>query len=315
MRAVAKAAQSAAAQCRKSASEAVLSPTARCGDAAAWNLSCDGPGPAAAGAALHKWGPGWFGLGRRGRGSPGLTVHRRASRPACRRPARSAASRLCRSATAAAGESAAISSSSLYTLAQLEVASKQSIAKLQELQHSIQADLHDLQHRIPLLVRSIWGKHSESVVAALRQRQAVAQRLIQRWEEAEHRLVAVANSLTTQQTGQKLVGVGVPLAAAQLWPRPAYAYHAPAPQHPQQPSLALELTLGQLREAVARLAAGLLEEAAIAVRGLFLFCLFLPAVLTAPICLLTDLHRDRWLELVRWTLEQAGACVPMCAGI
>ena len=102
-----------------------------------------------------------------------MTVHRRASRPACRRPARSAASRLCRSATAAAGESAAISSSSLYTLAQLEVASKQSIAKLQELQHSIQADLHDLQHRIPLLVRSIWGKHSESVVAALRQRQAV----------------------------------------------------------------------------------------------------------------------------------------------
>ena len=110
--------------------------------------------------------------------------------------------------------------------------------------------------------------------------------------------MAVANSLTTLQTGQKLVGVGVPLAAAQLWPRPAYAYHAPALQHPQQPSLTRELTLGQLREAVARLAAGLMEEAAIALRGLYL-------------------HRDRWLELVRWTLEQAGMCVfvLVCAGV
>lgn len=63
--------------------------------------------------------------------------------------------------------------------------------------------MEELQHRIPLLVRSIWGHHSEAVVAALRTRQAAAaRRLIAQWEEAEHRLVAVANSLTTLQTGQ-----------------------------------------------------------------------------------------------------------------
>lgn len=103
-----------------------------------------------------------------------------------------------------------------------------------------------------------------------------------------------------------MVAVGVPLAAAQLWPRPAYAYHAPALADRGEPVLRGELTLGQLLEAAARVAAALREEVAIAMRGLFLFCLFLPAVVTAPVCLLSDTHRQRWLELVRWTLERAG---------
>lgn len=106
---------------------------------------------------------------------------------------------------------------------------------------------------------------------------------------------------------QKMVAVGVPLAAAQLWPRPAYAYTAPAlAERRGERGLGGDLTLGQLLEAAARLAAALREEVAIAMRGLFLFCLFLPAVVTAPACLLSDGPRQRWLELVRWTLEQAG---------
>lgn len=72
-------------------------------------------------------------------------------------------------------------------------------------------DVHaPLQARIPLLVRSIWGAQSEAVVGALRQhRQAAARRLIAQWEEAEHRLVAVANSLATLQNGQVRLGRGV----------------------------------------------------------------------------------------------------------
>jgi aarF domain-containing kinase len=207
---------------------------------------------------------------------------------------------LCRAADTPSG-------SSLYTLAQLERASQQGLARLSELGVSLQADLADLQQRIPLLVRSIWGKHSEAVVGALRQRQAAAARLIARWEEAEHRLVAVANSLATLQNGQRLVAVGVPIAAAQLWPRTAHAYVCPAAAQQRRQAAELELTLGQIRAMVARLAAALREEAAILMRGLYLFALFLPAVVTAPVCLLADVHRQRWLQLLRWTLEQAGA--------
>ncbi len=135
----------------------------------------------------------------------------------------------------------------------------------------------------------------------------------------QHRLVAVANSLANLQTGQKMLAVGVPLAAAQLWPRPALAYSVQPAARPQ-PAAELELTLGQLSAMVARIAAALREELAIAMRGVFLFLLFLPAVATAPGMLLSEAHRARWLELVRWTLEQAGPafikvrCVRCAAG-
>lgn len=82
----------------------------------------------------------------------------------------------------------------------------QSLQRLSEVGGSLKADLADLEKRIPLLVRSIWGKHSEAVVGALKQRQVAAQRLLREWEEAEGRLVAVANSLATLQTGQVRLG-------------------------------------------------------------------------------------------------------------
>lgn len=82
---------------------------------------------------------------------------------------------------------------------------------------------------------------------------------------------------------------GTPAAVRVTLPRPA-----PAPLC--RPRSAL----------VARIAAAVREELAIAMRGVYLFLLFLPAVATAPVCLLADAHRQRWLELLRWTLEQAG---------
>lgn len=117
----------------------------------------------------------------------------------------------------------------------------------------------------------------------------------------------MANSLANLQGGQKMLAVGVPLAAAQLWPRPAHAYSALPAARPARQETGLDLTLGQLSALVARIAGTLREELAIALRGIYLFLLFLPAVVTAPVCLLADAHRARWLELVRWTLEQAGA--------
>ncbi|KAI3430417.1 hypothetical protein D9Q98_005012 [Chlorella vulgaris] len=228
----------------------------------------------------------------------------RAAKSAVRQlqPCEAAASR-----AAASGES--LSASSLYAMAQLERASQLGLRQLSELKASLQgltADLADLQHRVPLLVRSIWGKQSEAVLDALRERRITAHRLIARWEEAEHRLVAVANSLATLQNGQRMLAVGVPLAAAQLWPRTAYAYHVPQPEAQQAPNLRLELSLGEIRAVVARLVAALREELAVMLRGLFLFSLFLPAIVTAPICLLADVHRERWLQLLLWTLERAG---------
>ena len=58
-----------------------------------------------------------------------------------------------------------------------------------------------------------------------------------------------------------------------------------------------------------RLAAALAEEVQLALRGLYLFLLFLPAVVTSPALLLGggwEAQRAAWLELMRWTLERAG---------
>ena len=101
-------------------------------------------------------------------------------------------------------QAASHAAGNLYTLAQLEAASKQGLQRLSEAGECLKAELADLQLRIPLLVRSIWGAQSEAVVGALREsRVATARRRIVRWEEAEHRLVAVANSLATLQNNLK----------------------------------------------------------------------------------------------------------------
>ena len=49
-----------------------------------------------------------------------------------------------------------------------------------------------------------------------------------------------------------------------------------------------------------------LEEGFIALRGAYLLLLFSPAVLSAPFALGLGIGRLQWMELVRWSLEQAG---------
>ncbi len=90
----------------------------------------------------------------------------------------------------------------LYTLAQLQAAGKETAQRLKDVGSTIQRELEDLSDRIPVVVRAIWGKHSEAVVDALKQQQALATRLIRQWEMAEHRLIAVANSLSVSSSGQ-----------------------------------------------------------------------------------------------------------------
>ena len=84
----------------------------------------------------------------------------------------------CSSAAAAAAAAApsfsSSSSSSLHALAQLEAASQQGLQRLHLLGHALQAEAAELTARIPHLVRAIWGRHSEAVVATLRQRRAAA---------------------------------------------------------------------------------------------------------------------------------------------
>jgi aarF domain-containing kinase len=167
--------------------------------------------------------------------------------------------------------------------------------------------------QIPRLVRDIWGRHSEALVGELRQQRHAARALIRRWEDAEHRLIAVANSLATLQAGQKLMAVGVPLAASQLLRRdasPALCFHAAMPGRGPHPaaaaSLELQLGGGPVHAALARLAAAVAAEAALALRAAYLFFLFLPAALTWPAAALSGARRDDWLRLLRWTLERAG---------
>lgn len=184
----------------------------------------------------------------------------------------------------------------LYTMAQLQAASVQAatqgVRRLKE--------LGDLSERIPLLVSSIWGRQSVLVVRALREQRCLAAKLIRRWEDAEGRLIAMANSLSISQSGQKLVAVGVPLAAAHLLQRgePAHCYSAVAAAPAPAPPSLVELGVCALRT--------LGEELALAARAIYLWALFLPAVLSSPACLLAGAPRDRWLNLMRWTLERAG---------
>lgn len=49
-----------------------------------------------------------------------------------------------------------------------------------------------------------------------------------------------------------------------------------------------------------------LEEVAVALRGLYLMALFSPAILAAPFVFYLGIGREQWMHLLRWTLEQAG---------
>lgn len=194
------------------------------------------------------------------------------------------------------------SSLTLTTFAQLQAEAREGVRRLKDAHHNLQSELQELREGIPLLVRSIWGAHCDAVLTTMRQRQANVSRLIRNWQDAEQRLIAVANSLTFVQTGQKLVVVGAPLAAAHLLGTPAAAHCYTSPALARGNAVAeTSLTLGAINALVARLA----EEVALLQRGVFLFFLFIPMLVTAPV-LLSDRYRDSWLRLMIWTIEHAG---------
>lgn len=55
-----------------------------------------------------------------------------------------------------------------------------------------------------------------------------------------------------------------------------------------------------------------LEQVFTVLRGVYLYLLFLPAVVSAPVCMGLGVGREGWLLLMRWTLERAGPvrCLP-----
>lgn len=190
--------------------------------------------------------------------------------------------------------------------------------RLRHAHNVLATEIHDLRAKIPILVRSIWGNHSEAILEKVRQRQASVSRLLRQWEDAEHRLIAVANSLTTLKTGQRLVAVGIPLAAAHILfpPDTASCYfqgdtllQGSSFYTHKYPIHAMHAGHGQeLREALNRVYSRIAEEVTLLARAGFLLWLFLPLLVASPLLSFSPhtSFRDAWLNLMRWTINRAG---------
>lgn len=48
------------------------------------------------------------------------------------------------------------------------------------------------------------------------------------------------------------------------------------------------------------------KEIGLWIRAAYLWLIFMPAIVSAPICLCTGFARAYWMTLMRWTLEMAG---------
>ena len=99
--------------------------------------------------------------------------------------------------------------------------------------------------------------------------------------------------------------VGVPLAAAlYASAESAQCEAVPAPYMPHvlraAPEAVHRLLMSRSLDALA-------EEVLTVLRALYLLLLFLPVCATAPMCVGLGVHRDQWIQLMRWTLERAGA--------
>jgi aarF domain-containing kinase len=86
-----------------------------------------------------------------------------------------------------------------------------------------------------------------------------------------------------------------------------YAYELPSDH--EQLLYPASLSPKPLRQPAGPLVAALnqiTEEIAIVLRGFYLVALFAPAILSAPLVFYYGLGREQWMQLLRWTLEQAG---------
>lgn len=139
---------------------------------------------------------------------------------------------------------------------------------------------------------------------------------MQQWRE--FKTAAIANSLTLSQPGQNVLQAVVPML-------PPILLYILFPAHYR--ALAYQLRRGEdfrrceagrfSTRAAEQLAAavwaalpqalkGVLEEALIALRALYLCLLFVPAMAATLLVALTGVGRELWLDQLVWTLQQSG---------
>eukprot|EP00879_Flechtneria_rotunda_P001028 GHRR01001165.1.p1 GENE.GHRR01001165.1~~GHRR01001165.1.p1 ORF type:complete len:760 (+),score=252.82 GHRR01001165.1:251-2530(+) len=145
----------------------------------------------------------------------------------------------------------------------------------------------------------------------------------------EAKVATVVNGLVLTSAGQMLMSVFLPVALlASLFPNRIHgmAYELPASalynrHQPQQVFTPVTARIKKQQQVQQQLLFGLLANArgaislalnrlgtelAIALRGMYLMALFIPVLLSAPAVFSWGIGRERWLNLLRWTLEQAG---------
>lgn len=147
--------------------------------------------------------------------------------------------------------------------------------------------------QVPTLVRRASGAAAARACwRACARARAAARQLVRRWEDAELRLIAVGVNSLASKSGQKVLAVGIPLAAAQLMGlgREARAYAVPleaqgeaSSHHPRKPAGGTGAdALHAARRLALCLLAAVAREALLAARAAFLGLLFLPALLSSP---------------------------------
>eukprot|EP00878_Enallax_costatus_P014058 GHUV01014700.1.p1 GENE.GHUV01014700.1~~GHUV01014700.1.p1 ORF type:complete len:690 (+),score=243.48 GHUV01014700.1:426-2495(+) len=150
----------------------------------------------------------------------------------------------------------------------------------------------------------------------------------EKWSQLEAKVVTVVNSLALSTAGQSVLSVFLPitliaalfpsriqcrayeLPASRLYNSQQDQYFIPATARiAQQQAMQKQLLWGLLancRGAISVALSRFGEELAITLRGVYLLALFAPVLLAAPLVFYAGVGRERWMQLLRWTLEQAG---------
>ncbi|KAK9817109.1 hypothetical protein WJX72_009682 [[Myrmecia] bisecta] len=140
-----------------------------------------------------------------------------------------------------------------------------------------------------------------------RQQDDIALSILSRSRASHASGVHLGNSFYINASGKRIVLLGVPLIATQLWHTDnslcfsTLEDNAPYTEYIRQveASQPQHKLFGRFFDAVH-------EEVRTALRGCYLLLLFLPAIITLPFCVTLDRGRQQWVDLVVWTLERAG---------
>lgn len=135
-------------------------------------------------------------------------------------------------------------------------------------------------------------------------RQQLQARFLRRCENAESFLFRrfapqLCNSLSISHAGQTSMLAGGSLFLNWWLCKPALCYPAAVVTPASLPASSRDSFLAKAVRTVA-------DEVAMASRALYLLLLFLPVVISAPLCIHLGWCRGSWQLLLRWTLERAG---------